>query len=538
MKNIILLKHQLSAFKKYKKLKKRKKNGMLIFHSVGSGKTITILNILNSIYKNVKHVYIVCPPYINITWISDIEKLNLKQLLKKIVFINIESIDEILQLKKNNIIIVDEAHNLSKLYFKNDKSPIDENIQIIQIFRETFFTFFLSGTPIIHDISDLFVIENILNASINYSLPQNPTELYPEYYTYDKYSNVLIFNKLLPKIEKYTTQFPYYIFLGLGILLLDIYQYVENQPPDLNFKIILFIILSTLSFLHFLNKTKYQYSIVDYNYAKIIKQLECIHTYLLPDVHKDFPRKIFKTIIYELNYKQTQNIVLSVFWNINIYNKKYISKKKFFKEISLSAKNLLSFSNLSKSLKWSFVINIIKKYNDRVVISTRYNKNGMEILVSKLNKNKIHYIVIEPQIDSGKISQIINDFNEGRINVLILHPTITEGINLKNTKALIMIDVCYEHIIREQIIGRVIRFKSHESSTYKEVHIYDLISTFNKDTLESVLNNFIPSFENSEYFKLNAEKFKFLVKKQTPDEHFFEKSQKIEVLYDHIKKYQ
>ena len=52
MKNIILLKHQLSAFKKYKKLKKKKKNGMLIFHSVGSGKTITILNILNSIFKN------------------------------------------------------------------------------------------------------------------------------------------------------------------------------------------------------------------------------------------------------------------------------------------------------------------------------------------------------------------------------------------------------------------------------------------------------------------------------------------------------
>ena len=98
-----------------------------------------------------------------------------------------------------------------------------------------------------------------------------------------------------------------------------------------------------------------------------------------------------------------------------------------------------------------------------------------------------------------------------------------------------MIDVCYERVTREQIIGRVIRFKSHELSTYKEVHIYDLISTFNRNIFDSVLNEFIPSFENSEYFKLNSDKLKFLVKKQTPDEYFFEKSQKIDLLYDHIK---
>ncbi len=204
MKNIILLKHQLSAFKKYKKLKKKKKNGMLIFHSVGSGKTITILNILNSIFKNVNHIYVVCPPYINLSWISDIEKLNLKTLFKKIIFINIGNLEEILQVKRGNIIIVDESHHLTKLYFKNKKSPINVSIQLIQIFRDTFFTFFLSATPIIDDISDFFLIENILNESTQYSLPQSSLELYPEYYTCKNYYQVLLFNKILPKIEKFT----------------------------------------------------------------------------------------------------------------------------------------------------------------------------------------------------------------------------------------------------------------------------------------------------------------------------------------------
>jgi superfamily II DNA or RNA helicase len=536
MKNIILLKHQLSAFKKYKKLKKKKKNGMLIFHSVGSGKTITILNILNSIFKNVNHIYVVCPPYINLSWISDIEKLNLKTLFKKIIFINIGNLEEILQVKRGNIIIVDESHHLTKLYFKNKKSPINVSIQLIQIFRDTFFTFFLSATPIIDDISDFFLIENILNESTQYSLPQSSLELYPEYYTCKNYYQVLLFNKILPKIEKFTTKFPYYIILGLVILLMDFYNYTQNDPPNLKTKILIFLILSVLSYLHHLNRIHYQYSIVDYNYVKIINKLKCIHTYMRPDLHKDFPQKIFKTIVYELNYKQTKNIVLSIFWNINTYNKKYISKGKFFKGVNLTDKNLLSFSNLSNSKKWLYVINIIKEHKNRIVITTRYDKNGMEIIQGKLKKKKIQYVTLYPQLNSEEMAQIINDFNEGKINVLLLHPEIIEGITLKNTKALIMIDVCYERIIREQIIGRVIRYKSHEFSTYKEVYIYDLISTFNENIFDQVLNEFIPSFENSEYFKLNAEKFKFLVKKQTPDEYFFERSQKIEVLYDHIKK--
>lgn len=536
MENIILLKHQLNAFKKYKKLKKKKKNGMLIFHSVGSGKTITILNILNSISKNIKNVYIICPSYIYLSWITDMDKLNLKTLSKKITFINIENLKEILQIKKGNIIVVDESHHLNKLYFKNRNSEINDSIQLIQIIRDSFFTFFLSGTPIIDDISDFLIIENILNKSKKYSLPQSSLELYPDYYTYNNYYQVLIFNKILPKIEKFTTQFPYYLILGLIVLIVDIYNYLKKQPPNVKVKTFIFVLLSIMSYLHLLNRNYYQYSIVDYDYARIINHLECIHTYIRPNIHKDFPKKIFETIKYELNYDQTQNILLSIFWNINIYNKKYITKDKFFKQTNLNNKNLLSFSNLSNSIKWLYVIDIIKKHKNRIVISTRYNKNGMEIIQNKLNKRKIKYTTLYPHFKTDALSQIINDFNDGKIDVLLLHPEIIEGITLKNTKALIMIDVCYERVIREQIIGRVIRFKSHEFSNYKEVHIYDLISTFNLNIFDNVLNEFIPSYENSEYFKLNSDKLKFLVKKQTPDEYFFEKSQKIEFLYDHIRR--
>lgn len=537
MENIILLKHQINTFKKYKQLRKKKKNGMLIFHSVGSGKTITILNILNSIHKNANHIYIICPPYINISWLSEIDKFNLKIVLKKIVFINIEKIDDILTINKGNIIIIDESHHLFKLYFKNSNSPINETVKLIQKLRETFFTFFLSATPIIDDISDFFIIENILNKSLHYSLPQSSSELYPEYYTYKNYFEVLIFNKILPRIEKYTTLFPYYVFLGLIILMIDVYKYLKKDPPDIKTKIILFFILSTFSYLHFLNRYHYQYTVVDYDYVKIIKQLECIHTHIIPDFHKDFPQKVFKKVIYELNYKQTQNIVLSILWNVNTYNKKYILKNnnKFFKQTNLSDKQLLSFSNLSHSKKWLFVYDIIQKYNNRIVITTRYNRNGMEILERKLKKKEINYTTLSPHINLEELGQIINDFNDGKINVLLLHPQIIEGITLKKTKVLIILDVCYERIIREQIIGRVVRYKSHEFSTNKEVHIYDLISTFNPNIFNKVLDDLIPSFENSEYFKANSEKLKFLVKNKTPDEHFYEKSQKIELLYNHIR---
>lgn len=133
--NINLLSHQKKVLKKYQKLKK---NGMLIFHSIGTGKTISVLNILrkNVRYKSGLRVYIILPFYVKSSWLLTIKNNPEYLFLKSLkIFIDIQNSKEILNIPLKHWIVVDEAHNLitnyfriklknlflklSKLYFKN-----------------------------------------------------------------------------------------------------------------------------------------------------------------------------------------------------------------------------------------------------------------------------------------------------------------------------------------------------------------------------------------------------------------------------------
>jgi hypothetical protein len=135
------------------------KNGFLLYHIMGSGKTITALSWAMN-YPNHK-IFIITPKYSVSIWNNEIKNLKLKT---NIQFISWD--DFFLDFRKyrakikNKLLILDEVHHLP-IYLNKINNYIiqDEIINILEGYHKILC---LTGTPIITDISDLGMIINLI----------------------------------------------------------------------------------------------------------------------------------------------------------------------------------------------------------------------------------------------------------------------------------------------------------------------------------------------------------------------------------------
>jgi hypothetical protein len=136
---------------------------ILLFHFMGTGKTITTLKYLSHFIKKKKFL-IVCPDNIIQTWIIEIQKLNLNPKNFQIIDYN-EFISTLKNINTHNtFIVLDECHQLCK-YLHFD-TITNKNTQIKEIYdkiNEYEKKLLLSGTPIYEYPSDLCHILNLVS---------------------------------------------------------------------------------------------------------------------------------------------------------------------------------------------------------------------------------------------------------------------------------------------------------------------------------------------------------------------------------------
>jgi len=156
-------------------------------------------------------------------------------------------------------------------------------------------------------------------------------------------------------------------------------------------------------------------------------------------------------------------------------------------------------------------INEIVKDKQPTLIFSNWIEYGINILMSNFDKIGITYCVIFGEIPANDRMSIVNNYNAGKCQVLIITKAGSEGLDLKNTRNIIVLDPVWNPSSLEQIIGRGVRFKSHASlpAAQRNVHVYLLILKSPKYTFSSV----IPSgdellysvLEQKEYIKNDIE---------------------------------
>jgi superfamily II DNA or RNA helicase len=418
-KNIILNSHQIKPVEFMKN-----NHGLILYHSTGSGKTITSLI---AMYQFKKDIIIIGPKSARKAFIDEINKLkydmNKFKLFsyKKIKILTIED-SEIL---KDKCVIVDEAHNL-----RNENM---NNLVLISALSQCYKIMLLTATPVINYLNDLSVLVNIVK-----------------------------------KKEVLPTEKNVFEFLFINNYSLEI----ENEH----------ILIDKIK-----NSISYYENINDDNYPKyeiIKKEIEMNNEQLNQYVN------YVREIIYDKKIDKKNKI-----FDID-FSTLHGKKKNAFLSATRQLSNTIDGSSDFPKIKEIF--NIIKKGPYPVIVYSNYLKNGIMPLMKLLLAYNITFKSITGGTNNDKITKIVNDYNAHQIQVLLLSSAGSESLDLKNTRQIHVMEPHWNEPRIKQVIGRAIRYKSHQQLNKKDRHviIYKWICTFPENILSKTADEYLYELSN------------------------------------------
>jgi superfamily II DNA or RNA helicase len=380
-------------------------NGLILYHGMGSGKTITSISMACQF------------AYDTIVIATKASKKNFRDDIKKILqlggkvdtnkFTIITYQKAISQIKEkqldfyNKTVIIDEAHrlrNVSKLISilitecKNSKKLI-----------------LLTGTIFYNGLSDMAVLVNMIKRTD--VLPESSKEFKFLYYddTYETPTNIEDFiNKIKGTISYYKKS-------------LD-----DNYPT----------------------------------FETIIKKIDMSNKQI--SEYRFYLKKI-------LSLENIQHIDYSI-----------IDKRKvnYFLNITRQISNTVDNSENSPKIKAIF--EFIKSNPKPAIVYSNFLDSGVLPLSVLLAKDNMKYAIYHGGTTEEKREQIIDNYNDGLLDVMLITSSASESIDLKNTRQIHIMELHWNESKINQIIGRVIRYKSHDAlkPIERNVKIVKWISVF------------------------------------------------------------
>lgn len=115
----------------------------------------------------------------------------------------------------------------------------------------------------------------------------------------------------------------------------------------------------------------------------------------------------------------------------------------------------------------------------RAVIYSNYLESGLNPYAKLLEKKHVPYGMFTGDVDKTTRDQMVKDYNLGKLKALLLSSAGGEGLDLKNTRQIQILDPHFNKEKLEQVIGRGIRYKSHEAlpEDQRKVRVEQYLST-------------------------------------------------------------
>jgi superfamily II DNA or RNA helicase len=151
--------------------------------------------------------------------------------------------------------------------------------------------------------------------------------------------------------------------------------------------------------------------------------------------------------------------------------------KPFFNGIR-RAVNILSElpeEELVKSPKIKWILQKLREDRQKTLVFSNFLEMGLEGIQKRLPPG-IRSAFITGQQPRARRAEIVQQFNNDEIDVLFLSRAGGEGIDLKGTRRIILLENGWNENSEKQVIGRGVRFRSHAHlpRDQQNVHIYRL----------------------------------------------------------------
>ncbi len=127
------------------------------------------------------------------------------------------------------------------------------------------------------------------------------------------------------------------------------------------------------------------------------------------------------------------------------------------------------------------VLKILRNGHQSLVF-TNWLEDGVEILKKVFDKNDVSYLLISGEVLPNERLGIVESFNNKRVQTLIITMAGSEGLDLRETRNVIILDPVWNKATIDQVIGRAVRYNSHiklrPDQRYVDVYSMVLISPY------------------------------------------------------------
>lgn len=468
--SIKLLDHQLRPIDYLHRHPEQK--GLLINHYMGTGKTFLGIGFAQS-FPNRK-VIVLAPKFLESHWRNQVKEFGVKN-PERFTFLSYEDAPSKLEGVdlSQHIILADEVHNLIR-YMRT--MNIEANARYTELFlnlQKAYKIIGLTGTPIYGDESDIaFIINFVSGQNI---MPFNQETFRLKYTTINPtrqyFRGFLTESNLMGSAATLAASGFFTAMVGtaglvIGIPIAVFVPVIVNRslkPPTFPLRTLdvekmrpvinKYISYYRYSENHFKDFPAMDFKVVEVPYNRYQ------YSFFFRLVEGDLPFRELQRLLKNEPIKRTDDYVRI---NSTILHQQIYSSIGAGRDIG----NFDFFGpddTLVEAPKFVKLLDELNKHDEPTVIYSNFYHTGIlafrDFLIRQRFKRK--YAIIEPNLSVDEVDRIVSEYNRGELKLLLLHPDVTEGISLRGTQFLHILEPMLNSTVLEQVIGRSRRFQSH-----------------------------------------------------------------------------
>jgi len=119
----------------------------------------------------------------------------------------------------------------------------------------------------------------------------------------------------------------------------------------------------------------------------------------------------------------------------------------------------------------NFQTALSKNKRHKAVVYSNYLQSGLNPYKHLLDQHKIPYGVFSGEMPKAERAQMVKDYNDNKIKALLISSAGAEGLDLKGTRQIQILDPHFNDEKINQVTGRGIRFRSHAHLKPAERHV-------------------------------------------------------------------
>lgn len=453
-------------------MKKSNSHGIILYHGLGSGKTISSIGI-SQLYPD-KDVVVIVPASMRTQWDKELKIMNVDMSHYQVISYEkfLIEIENNINYLKDKVVIVDEAHRI-----RSSTGKIAT--KAVKALQESYKVVLLTGTPMVNGAVDLSPLVNAVKGEN--VLPTDNKTFKQQFYIQqskhsppiDKrcklYSPVTCSNDGVASTNGLCT-YHYYMKMRRSPIKIRKEAKFEKDPEfEKKQKNRIERLRAAL------NEGRLKPNTKEYKHY-----VKCVISYYMPDLTDDYP--VANKHYVKVNMSPEQN---------KSYQKaaKKVSKGDMHmlesgREVTRKSAAFNAFLNVTRQLSNTYhgnidspklleILKYIKNGPKPCIIYSNWLESGINPMSELLKKNKITYAKFTGELSDAQKKSIVNDYNNGKIDVLLLSSSGGEGLDLKNTRQIHIMEPHWNIAKINQVIGRGIRYKSHEKLP-KEQRIVDV----------------------------------------------------------------